>query len=306
MQLFKFPFKAMGSPCEIQLYASNEERSRHIAELAVAEVARLEERYSRYRDTSFLSTINRAAVEGGQIEVDEETAHLLNYAAACHDQSGGLFDITAGLLRCAWRFEKGQLPDAGLIAVLLARIGWTNLHWEPPVLSFHMSGMELDFGGIVKEYAVDRAAEICRKHGAPNAMINLGGDISVAGPCADGSPWQVGIRHPRDKDAILQTIALHRGALASSGDYERCIEIDGKRYGHILNPKTGWPVSYLAAVSVIADFCVVAGSASTIAMLKEDAGAAWLQETGLAHVWVDVSGRIGGPLAPSSPHFARD
>ena len=88
-----------------------------------------------------------------------------------------------------------------------------------------------------------------------------------------------------------------KGALASSGDFERCIEVDGIRYGHILNPKTGWPVRHLAAVSVLADLCVVAGSASTIAMLKEAEGPAWLQNLGVAHMWVDVDGHEGGDLS---------
>jgi thiamine biosynthesis lipoprotein len=91
-------------------------------------------------------------------------------------------------------------------------------------------------------------------------------------------------------------LAISRGAVASSGDYERCIVIDGVRYAHILNPKTGWPVKHLAAVSVVSNFCVVAGSASTIAMLMEEQGPRWLLELGLPHVWVDVNGRQGGDL----------
>ena len=93
---------------------------------------------------------------------------------------------------------------------------------------------------------------------------------------------------------------LYEGALASSGDYERCIMVDGVRYGHVLNPKTGWPVRHLAAVSVIGDFCVVAGSASTIAMLKENDGADWLQDLGLPHLWVDVQGVSGGSIGVKS------
>ncbi len=117
-----------------------------------------------------------------------------------------------------------------------------------------------------------------------------------SGPRNDGSPWRVGIRHPRDKDALLDTLLLYEGALASSGDYERCIVANGMRYGHVLNPKTGWPVRYLAAVSVVGDFCVVSGSASTIAMLKEEQGIEWLKELGLPHLWVDVNGNTGGKL----------
>ena len=132
--------------------------------------------------------------------------------------------------------------------------------------------------------------------GIQHGIVNLGGDIKVIGPHADGSPWRVGIRHPRHTDAVLQKLELYNGALASSGDYERCIMLNGIRYGHVLNPKTGWPVRRMASVSVVGDFCVVAGSAATIAMLKEDKGPEWLDRLGLPHLWVDVDGEEGGGL----------
>jgi len=291
----------MGTPCEIQLYAKTHLQARRVADIAIADVHRLEGLYSRYRSDSFLSAINRVASAGGCITVDEETAGLLNYAAACHEQSDGLFDITSGILRRAWRFDSGQLPDQARVGELLERVGWHKLRWQSPVLEFLTAGMEIDFGGVVKEYAVDHAAALCWQADVRHGMINLGGDIKVIGPRADGSPWRIGIRDPRDKAATMQTILLQGGALASSGDYERCIMVDGIRYGHVLNPKTGWPVRHLAAVSVVGDFCVVAGSASTIAMLKEDSGPTWLERFGLPHLWVDVHGKTGGSLAPGLP-----
>ncbi len=287
----------MGSPCEIQLFADTDANAKRVADLAIADVHRLEALYSRYRSDSFLSAINRVAATGGSIRVDAETEGLLNYAAICYQQSDGLFDISSGILRRAWRFDLGKLPDQAYIESLLDKVGWHKLRWIPPVLEFPIPGMELDFGGVVKEYAVDRAATLCWEAGVRHGVINLGGDIKVIGPRADGSPWHVGIRHPRNKGALLQTILLREGALASSGDYERCIIVDGVRYGHVINPKTGWPVRHLAAVSVIGDFCVVAGSASTIAMLKEDKGPSWLESLGLPHLWVNVQSDMGGTLA---------
>ncbi len=128
-------------------------------------------------------------------------------------------------------------------------------------------------------------------------MVNLGGDIKVIGPRDDGSPWRIGIRNARSKDALLSTLLLYKGALASSGDYEPCILANSVRYGHVLNPKTGWPVRHLEMVSVVGEFCVVAGSASTIAMLKESQGTDWLQDQGLPYLWVDVHGVSGGSIA---------
>lgn len=290
----------MGSPCEIQLFARDARQAEQAAAAAIADVQRLEARYSRYRNDSFLSEINRAAAAGGSIEVDAETAGLLNYALACYEQSGGLFDITSGLLRQVWRFDQGKLPEAGQVEALLERIGWDKVTWKPPRLAFRVPGMELDLGGVVKEYAVDRAAALCRDMGVPSGIVNLGGDIKIVGSRADGTPWRIGIRHPRQHSGVLDTIALHEGAVASSGDYERCIVLGDERYGHVLNPKTGWPVRHMAAVTVVGDFCVVAGSASTIAMLKEQEGPAWLQSLGLAHLWVDVHGTVGGSLTGQS------
>jgi thiamine biosynthesis lipoprotein len=201
------------------------------------------------------------------------------------------------VLRRAWDFKSGRLPERARVAALLAQVGWHRLRWHAPLLEFPEPGLELDFGGIVKEYAADRAATLCCERGVAHALINLGGDIRVVGPHPDGSPWRIAIRDPRHPNGVLRTLELAQGALASSGDYERCIELDGKRYGHILDPRSGWPVRHMAAVSVLAELCVVAGSAATIGMLKDAEGPAWLQQLGVPHLWVDVSGACGGDLA---------
>ncbi len=297
MEFHREAFKAMGSPCDIQLFASSQTEARRMAGAAIAEVARLEARYSRFREDSFLSQINRVAGVGGAIEVDEETASLFDYADTCFRASEGAFDVTSGILRRAWRFDRGELPDPEQVRTLLDKVGWQKVVWTPPLLEFPVAGMEIDFGGVVKEYAVDRAAALCREAGAGRGLVNLGGDVSIIGPRPDGAPWRIGIRHPRRPGEVIETLALHAGALATSGDYERCIVVGGVRYGHILNPRTGCPVSHLASVSVVADLCVVAGSAATIGVLAEERGPAWLAELGLPHLWVDVHGGAGGALA---------
>jgi FAD:protein FMN transferase len=302
MKLYEHSFHAMGTRCETQLYAVHAEQAARAAAAVQADVERLEALYSRYRDDSLLSRINRLAANGGSISVDAETAHLLDYAATCYKESQGLFDITSGVLRRVWNFKSQQLPDAHAVRELLRNVGWQRLRWNSPVLEFPHAGVELDFGGIVKEYAADRAATLCRSNDVEHALINLGGDIRVAGPHPDGSPWRIGIRDPRN-GGVLQTLELFSGALASSGDYERCIVIDGLRYGHILNPVTGWPVQHMAAVSVVADYCVIAGSAATIGMLLDSDGAAWLRQLGLPHLWVDVNGNCGGGFGGAPAAF---
>ncbi len=296
LKLHRFPFRAMGSPCEIQLYAEDKKRAKCVADEAMADVWRIEARYSRYREDSVLSAINRAAAEGGVIAIDSETAALLNYADTCFQQSHGLFDITSGVLRKAWDFKSQKIPTKAVIKQLLTVVGWDKVQLSTEQIRFSCPGMQLDFGGIGKEYAVDRAATICREQGLTNGLVDLGGDIKIIGPHADGRPWIVGIRHPREPGALLANVNVYAGAVASSGDYERCIVVNGRRYGHVLNPKTGWPVNGLIGVTVLAEHCVLAGSACTIGMLLESKGSQWLEELGLQHIWMDPKGRVGGRL----------
>lgn len=284
----------MGSPCEIQLFGDRSVNAAAVVGAAVAEVERLEQLYSRYRPDSFLSQINRAAAAGRSIEVDPETASLLDYANTCFRESGGLFDLSSGILRRAWDFGSGRAATQDELAPLLPLVGWDKIDWRPPTLAFPLPGMELDLGGVVKEYAVDRLAVLLLEAGIASGFVNLGGDVRVIGPRPGGEPWRVGIRHHRVRDGVAAMVEMKCGALASSGDYERCIVVDGVHYGHILNPRTGWPVRELAAVSVIADLCLVAGSASTIAMLKDGGGRAWLKKLGVAHRWTSVAGETGG------------
>ena len=209
----------MGSPCEIQLdrlprrdgaaeagVVAEEAADEAVLAAAVAEVERLEARYSRYRETSFLAEINRVAAVGGELAVDPETAGLLDYAATCHAESGGLFDVTSGILRRAWRFKEDRLPSPGEVDALLEHVGFGKLEWRNPILSFSVAGLELDFGGIVKEYAADRVAALLQQAGRSHALVNLGGDIRVAGPRVDGRPWQIGILWDKDPRLALPLI----------------------------------------------------------------------------------------------------
>ena len=301
LHFYRHGFNAMGSPCEIHLYSPSRPTANAAIQAVVTDVLRLEARYSRYRPDSDLTRINAVAHQGGAIRVDDETRYLLDYADTCYRQSDGLFDITSGLLRQAWQFESGRLPDQARVDALLETVGWHRVRWEAPWLAFGVAGMALDLGGIVKEYAADRAAMLCRNLGLAHGLINLGGDIRVIGTHPDGRPWRLGLQHPRQPGQLIDTVNLRHGGLASSGDYARCMVVDGRRYGHILNPRTGWPVDGLAAVSVWAELCVVAGSASTIAMLKGREGIQWLEALGLPCYWVDVDGKRGGHGLSTDP-----
>lgn len=287
-----FDFAAMASPCELRLQGGDESALRRAAQAAIDEVLRIERKYSRYAPGSVVSRINGAAGSGQAIEVDDETASLLDFAAHLHALSDGLFDVTSGVLRRAWNFRVPRVPAQGEIDALLPLIGWRKVRWAGRRIELPHAGMEIDFGGFGKEYAADRAAEVLRAAGVAHGFVNLGGDIRVVGPRGDGSGWRLGIRHPRCEDALIRTVELRAGALATSGDYERSFEIDGRRYCHLLDPRTGWPVSYWQSVSVIAPTCAAAGAACTIAALQGESGRDFLALQGLPSVLADPEGRV--------------
>jgi thiamine biosynthesis lipoprotein len=276
-QAFRYRFSAMASTHELDFRATTRARAERAAQAAIADVLRIEAKYSRYRDDSVTSSINRAAGREA-VAIDGETASLLHYAERCHALSAGRFDLTSGVLRRAWDFKRRppRVPSDDEVASARALIGWSRVEWSDTHIRLPVAGMELDFGGIGKEYAADRAAAICREHGIAHALVNLGGDVRAIGVHPDGAPWRVGIRHPRRADATIGTIELDDAALATSGDYERYIEVDGRRYCHLLDPRTGWPVSHWQSVSVVAPLAILAGSYATIAMLLGHEGEAFL------------------------------
>lgn len=287
-------FRAMGSPCEIVLHGGARPRQALAAlEAAQTEVQRLERKYSRYRPDSIVSRVNALAGSGRFLEVDEETAQLLNFSAELHRHSGGLFDITSGCLRRAWDFQAGQEPDAATLARQLALIGWSRVQWDGSRIALPEPGMEIDFGGIGKEYAADRAAALLIEQLQRSGFVNLGGDLRVLGPQPDGQPWRFAIQHPRRADALCASIALHSGALATSGDYERFfIAADGRRCCHILNPLDGQPARHWQAVSVVAPLCVAAGALATMAMLIGPPAAERLCTPGVGFLLVDAQGAL--------------
>ena len=291
MRTFRIPFKAMASACELVLAVDDEPEAQAMAAAAISEVQRIEAKYSRYQPDSIVSRINAAA--GGQaVACDEETWSLLNYADSLYQSSGGLFDITSGVLRRAWNFYDHRLPVPADLEALRQLIGWRRVEREAQAVRLPEAGMELDFGGFGKEYAADRAGALLAAKGLHHGYVNLAGDMRMLGPKPDGSPWMIGIQDPRDKTAILATIPVDRGGLATSGDYERFFELDGKRYCHILDPRSGQPVTHWRTVSVVAPLAVVAGNCATIAMLKQADGLAFLEACGMNYLAVDQSGTV--------------
>ena len=288
MRVYCVPFKAMGGPCEVQLAARDEKEAIAFAQLAIDEVRRIEHKYSRYEEHSVVSEINRSA--GQAVTLDKETESLLAYAMQLFKDSDGLFDITSGVFRKAWNFKSGALPSQQSLDALLPQVGMHHLSLTGNQL--RLSCGEIDFGGFGKEYAADRAALQLKQQGVAHALINLSGDLHALGSKPDGQPWQVGIQHPRDARRMIADVPLTLGGLATSGDYERYMEVGKQRYCHVLNPKTGWPVNYWQSVTVIAPTTLHAGSLTSLVMLNEAAGLQILQNSRLSYLAIDRLGQI--------------
>jgi FAD:protein FMN transferase len=276
-------FNAMASHCEVLLRASHLGAARELGECAAQEAWRIEEKYSRYRSDSVISQLH--ARRGIPVTVDEETASLFDFAQRCYRISDGMFDITSGVLRGAWTFDgSDRLPAPNAIAALMPYIGFEKLKWQSPIIELPL-GMELDLGGIGKEYAVDRAYELLSKKAPGPFLVNFGGDLRASGPPPNGF-WQVGIEKPDQEQNASMILRLERGALATSGDSKRFVQRDGRRYGHVLNPKTGWPVQNAPrSVTVAASSCTEAGLLATLALLHGARAREFLNEQGVRH-WV--------------------
>jgi thiamine biosynthesis lipoprotein len=256
----------MASPCEVHVAHGDREIAQRVVDLVAGEARRIEAKFSRYRDDNVVHALNTA--DGRAITVDDETARLIDYAAQLFELSDGMFDITSGVLRRVWKFDGGdRLPKPETVAALLPIIGWKKATWRAPEITL-LPGMQIDFGGIGKEYAVDRAASLVRPL-ATRCLLNFGGDLLALGPSSEDRPWRVGIEALTDSTRAVKQIDLAEGALATSGDARRFLLRKGKRYSHILNPQTGWPVaSAPRSVTVAAPTCTQAGMLATLALLR--------------------------------------
>ena len=269
----------MASPCEVHVAGADRATAERIVALAAGEAARIEAKFSRYRRGNIVDAINSA--EGRTVVVDPETGGLLDYAARLYELSDGLFDVTSGVLRRVWRFDgSDRVPSRDAIAEWLSLVGWDKVRWRPPELTLP-PGMEIDLGGIGKEYAVDRAAALVQPL-STHCLLNFGGDLLALGPQRSSAPWRVGIESVTEAGAAARQIDLSVGALATSGDARRYLLKAGRRYGHVLDPTTGWPVvDAPRSVTVAAATCTEAGMLATLALLQGSEAEVFLAAQGV-------------------------
>jgi len=278
---WKCCFNAMASPCEIILSECDKAKAMALSALAHTEVKRIEKKFSRYRDDNVVYRINNS--NGHKVDIDEEISRLLSFSNQCYLASDGLFDVTSGILRKVWKFDGSDIiPSARDVEPLLPLIGWDKVTWDGHNVSL-LPGMELDFGGVGKEYAVDRVLLILAEKHAHPLLINFGGDIATNGALFPDHHWRVGIEGIAHK-RVADVLNLNGGAIATSGDARRFLLKDGIRYSHVLNPVTGQPVVNAPhSVTVAAPSCVQAGMLSTIALLQGNCAEKFLDEVGVTY-----------------------
>ena len=284
-------FSVMASPCEILVDIPNFEMAEHSQGTIESmmwsvyhEAKRIEQKFSRYVIGNIVHTINQS--NGESVVVDDETARLIDFAFQCYELSDGLFDISSGVLRTVWRFDgSDNVPDQKNIQPILKNIGLNKLTWHSPSLTLP-KGMELDFGGIGKEYAVDCCLQMASRLIKHPILINFGGDLACNGPRDNNQPWQVGIESVGG--GAPAAIKLPHGALATSGDARRYLIKNNIRYSHILNPLTGFSVMDAPrSITIAAPTCVEAGLMSTMAMLQGKEAEEFLKQQEIPH-WIQA------------------
>jgi thiamine biosynthesis lipoprotein len=271
---------------------------------------------STYRPASELSRLNASAGTGASLVLSPETAAVLATALDVGRESGGAFDVTVGPLVGLWDFFRDRIgddvepPTHAAIDSTLALVGQEKLRYDPASrrVSLPLRGMMLDFGAIAKGYALDCAAGAARRAGASSGLMDLGGQVLCFGDPPDGERWRIGVRHPRDPDVMAGVVEIESGSLSTSGDYHRFTTWKGRRYSSHFDPRSGWPVQGLAAVTVLAPSGIEADAWSTALFVlgaergrtaieaRDDLGALWFLDPGARPLDVGDT-RITGTLA---------
>jgi thiamine biosynthesis lipoprotein len=296
---YEVRFQALGTQCR-WLLAGSEANAARFTGAALQWLAAFEAKYSRFLPGSLISRINAAAGRD-PVAIDAETERIFALCQELHFLTRGIFDPTSLPLLALWNWKANPpvVPTEDQIESARQLVGWRQVRRTPGTISLPRPGMGLDLGGMGKEYAVDQISQLARQCGLTGALVDFGADIRVFGIPPDGRPgWHVGLEDPRHPGTCWRGLAVHDASVATSGDYHRKFEIGGVRYGHILDPRTGRPVSNgVRAVSVLAPTCTQAGLLSTSAfVLGPEEGIRLLDAT---------AGVAGAILTDSQIHCSR-
>lgn len=255
----------MGTHCSVKFRLEEDRAALEFAASVLDWVGGFEAKFSRFRPDSVVSRINRTA-GGDWVEIDAETSHMLRLAGDLHQRTNGILDASMLPLLHVWDWKSvhERLPSKDQIHRALDLCGWHRVELRPDAVRLSRSGMGLDFGGFGKEYAVDYVARMATQRGIVDAMIDFGRDIVALGGNGTHPFWHIGVEDGNQPGNCWGGLAVSGHAVCASGDYNRHFIHEGRRYGHILDPRTGWPVANgTRAVTVIAPSCLEAGVFST-------------------------------------------
>tara|TARA_Y100000588_G_scaffold154349_2_gene168478 strand:- start:4507 stop:5472 length:966 start_codon:yes stop_codon:yes gene_type:complete len=273
--LFRINFKAMGCPCEIQFRCNNPQTAEQFRTAALDWVNAFEQKYTRFKEDSLVSEINRQAGKNW-VELDAEAEALFDLCNQFHFITQELFDPTTLPISKIWDYKATvpRIPSQEEIEAAKRLVGWNKVEREPGRIRLTKPGMGIDLGGIGKEYAVDRVSLIAKDFGLENVLINFGGDVAALGSPPQYTHWHVGIEDPGKPGTCWGSLALQDLCVAGSGDYRRFFEIDGKRYGHMVDHRKGYPIANkVRHTTIVSRTCTEAGILATAAcLLGEEEG----------------------------------
>jgi thiamine biosynthesis lipoprotein len=275
-QPYKRTLKLMGSRFDITVVAKDSVLANNYIDIAVAEIERIEKLISSWDENSQTSKINRfAGIKA--VKVDAELFNLIERSIGISKLTDGAFDISYAAMDNIWHFDGSmtQMPSEDEILNSVARVGYENilLDKDSSTVFLKVKGMKIGFGGIGKGYAADKAKELLISKGVPSGIINASGDMNTWGKQPNGSPWSVAITNPLNKDKAFAILPITDGAVVTSGNYEKYVFFNGKRYTHIIDPRTGYPSSGIISVSVFAPKAELADAlATSVFVMGKDVG----------------------------------
>ena len=276
---------AMGTLWQVLLPEGSPAHGPAAAEQALDEVDRLEAVLSEFRPHTEVSRVNLAA-GGAPVRVGPDTWTMLEHSLRYAALSDGAFDPSWAALRSQWDFRAAspRPPDPAAVRALLPRVDWRAVEMDPAARTVRLRrpGMAIGFGGIAKGYALDRMRDILLRADVRNFLLYSGGQVLAEGT-RRGRPWRVGVQHPRDPGALLGALSITNGSVSTGGDYEHYFFHDGRRYHHVIDPRTGWPVEHTASVTVITRTALEADALDTaLFVMPPDRAMAKARELGCA------------------------
>ncbi len=289
--------KLMGSRFDITVVAANQAQADEYIDLAVDEISRIEKMISSWDTLSETSEVIRFAGIR-PVKVDKELFDLIGRAIKISELTDGAFDISYASMDRIWKYDGSmkRLPSEDEVLLSVEKVGYNNIVLDPENQSVFLKkkGMRIGFGAIGKGYAADKAKQLLISKGVKAGIMNASGDLTTWGTQPDGSPWMVGITNPLNKDKVFSWFPLDNNAVVTSGNYEKFVEFNGKRYTHIIDPRTGWPVSGLTSATIFAPRAELADAlATSIFVMGLETGLDFVNQLpGIECIIVDDNGKI--------------